>query len=98
MIGSEGGPGAIAIRSEGRLSPEQCEVRLTELGVQGVLGSADILAELPLYEWVGGCLLQSPDRIWRWSEKGLLPDHPELWPHVQPVQAEPEPQITALAS
>jgi hypothetical protein len=68
--------GAVAIRTAGHLTPAESEVRLTDLGVQGVEGSIDILSKLPLFEWIGGTLIQAPDRVWRWTEQGLRPDHP----------------------
>jgi hypothetical protein len=89
MVGDDEHRGALAIRTEGRLTPEDSEIRLTELGVEGVHGTTDLLVEMPAYEWIGGTLLRSPDRVWRWSEQGLLPDRPELWPGSRPCERQP---------
>src|SRR5206468_1605234 len=75
MLGISPSGCAVALRSDGRLRPEESEVCLTEVGAQGVEVSIDILTCLPLCEWIGGTLLVSPDRVWRWTEKGLVPDH-----------------------
>lgn len=74
LVGDAGTPGALGLRSEGYLDPMDSEICLTDLGIEAVQGTVDLLAHLPLTEWIGGTLLQSPDRIWRWTERGLERD------------------------
>jgi hypothetical protein len=85
MVGRDERTSAVGLRCEGHLTPVDCEVRLTELGAQGVDGSIDILTRMPLCEWIGGVLIQSPERVWRWTERGLEPDRPELEPQAVPT-------------
>lgn len=69
---------ALLMRCSGPLAPEQCELALTELGYEASEGSADLLAHVQLCEWIGGTLLSSPDRVWRWTEMGLQRDSGNL--------------------
>lgn len=74
LAGNPEEPGALALRLDGHLTPGDAQVRLTELGLEGVEGTVDMLSHLRLTEWIGGTLVQSPHRVWRWREDGLVPD------------------------
>ena len=75
LMGESGEESALVeVRCAGPFVPGECDVRLTPLGVDAVQGIVDVLEYLPLTDWIGGVLLQSPDRIWRWTDFGLVRD------------------------
>jgi hypothetical protein len=75
LLGERGEESALVeVRCAGPFIPGECDVRLTPLGVDAVQGIVDVLDYLPLTDWIGGVLLQSPDRIWRWTDFGLVRD------------------------
>lgn len=68
------GDPALLLRCSGSLNPHECDLSLTELGLEASEGSVDLLRHLPLCEWIGGTLITSPTRVWRWTENGLHRD------------------------